>query len=323
MDVKAIKSRETSLTLRLGRQEFEFGRGRLVDVREGPNVRLAFDGFDAIVKTGAWHVDAFVARPVINRIGVFDDHSDPHTLFWGVYGVAPLPVTRGGNIDIFYLGIDKDQAMFNRGTAEEIRHTIGSRFWRARGALDYDWEGQLQFGSFGNADIFAWAFTGNTGYTFRSVSLQPQLNIRWTVASGDGDPKSDTMGTLNPLFPTGYYFGEGVVNLNGPSNLMRIGTSLRLHPTDTLSVVADYDLFWRESLDDGVYGLGVNLLRSGQANRDRYIGSQPSVGVYWQATRHLSLSTSYTHFFVGPFFTNGPSPGHSVDNVAIWTTYKF
>src|SRR6204780_1742397 len=34
-----------SVALRVGRQELEYGSGRLVDVREGPNVRLSFDGF--------------------------------------------------------------------------------------------------------------------------------------------------------------------------------------------------------------------------------------------------------------------------------------
>src|SRR3981081_4745951 len=53
------------------------------------------------------------------------------------------------------------------------------------------------------------------------------------------------------------------------------------------------DFFWRESLDDGIYGLGVNLLRSGLDKRNRYIGSQPSAGVYWQARRHIGLAAAF------------------------------
>jgi hypothetical protein len=36
---------ENSASLLVGRQELEYGSGRLIDVREGPNVRLSFDGF--------------------------------------------------------------------------------------------------------------------------------------------------------------------------------------------------------------------------------------------------------------------------------------
>src|SRR6201987_2025057 len=45
-----------SVHVRAGRQELEYGSGRLVDVREGPNVRLSFDGFLARTKIHAWQV---------------------------------------------------------------------------------------------------------------------------------------------------------------------------------------------------------------------------------------------------------------------------
>jgi len=35
----------SSLTLRIGRHEMAFGSGRMIDLREGPNVPLSFDGF--------------------------------------------------------------------------------------------------------------------------------------------------------------------------------------------------------------------------------------------------------------------------------------
>src|SRR5499433_308961 len=44
LDLKASIGQDGSLTFRGGRQEITFGAARLVDVREGPNVRLSFDG---------------------------------------------------------------------------------------------------------------------------------------------------------------------------------------------------------------------------------------------------------------------------------------
>jgi hypothetical protein len=322
-DIGLTESERGSLTLRLGRQEFEFGSGRLVDAREGPNVRLAFDGVDAVLKAGSWHVDAFAARPVVNTIAVFDDAPNHATMFWGAYGVRPLPSTHGGNIDVYYLGIDNKQATFSRGTAQEIRHTAGTRFWGERRALVYDSEAMFQWGSFGHANIRAWAVGTLTGYNVRSIPLHPQIGIKLSATSGDSDRPSGPLGTFNPLFPSGIYFGEGTVNLNGPSNMLRIGPSATFHLRKTLSLVLDLDFFWRESLQDGIYGLGVNLLRSGLDNRNRYIGSQPSAGVYWQASRHIGLATAYTHFSVGPFLTHSASPGKEVDYAAIWASYKF
>jgi hypothetical protein len=323
VDINAMASYDASLSLRIGRQEFEFGSGRLVDTREGPNVRLAFDGVDVILNAASWRVDGFATRPVINYLNVFDDPPNHATMFWGVYAVRPLPVTHGGNIDLYYLGIDNKQVTFDRGTAREIRHTLGTRFWGTRGSWNYDWEAILQGGSFGNAAIRAWAIGTDTAYNLRSVPLRPQLGIRLALTSGDRNARTGALGTFNPLFPSGIYFGETAVNLIGPSNLRRVGGSVKLHPTKTVLLVGDYDWFWRQSLSDGVYGLGVNLLRSGSANSDRYIGSQPSVGIYWQASRHFSLSAAFTHFFLGSFFTQGASPGQAVDNPALWASYKF
>ena len=128
---------------------------------------------------------------------------------------------------------------------------------------------------------------------------------------------------MNPLFPTGFYFGQGGISLLGPSNLMAIGPRIGLQLTKSLSVVADNNIFWRTSLQDGVYGLGVTLLVSGQGNSERYVGSQPSVGVYWRASRHLSMSAAFAHFSVGSFLMKASPPGRDVDYAAVWTNYKF
>ena len=35
----------------------EYGSGRIIDVREGPNVRLSFDGFKVKTSIGPWQID--------------------------------------------------------------------------------------------------------------------------------------------------------------------------------------------------------------------------------------------------------------------------
>ena len=111
--------------------------------------------------------------------------------------------------------------------------------------------------------------------------------------------------------------------LNGPSNMLRIGPWVAFHLRKNLSLGLDYDFFWRESLEDGIYGLGVKLLRSGLDNRNRYVGSQPSAGAHWQPSPHIGVAAAYTHFSVGPFLTHSAQPGKDVDYAAIWATYKF
>ena len=93
--------------------------------------------------------------------------------------------------------------------------------------------------------------------------------------SGDRNPKSRDVQTFNPLCPRGTYFGA--IALIGPANLIDVHPSLDLQPTPHVTVSADWDVFWRESLHDGLYGNAVHLVRSGQRSRARSIGSQASI----------------------------------------------
>jgi Alginate export len=147
------------IAFRTGRQELNYDSGRLVSVREGPNVRQSFDGFKILSKIGPWRVDGFAVRPDVDNFGYFDNEPDHRTGFWGIYSTRPL---RGNaSMDLYYLGINTNQTTYQttyqRRTANELRHTLGARLWRpieqTVGGWDFDYELIWQFGSFGSANI--------------------------------------------------------------------------------------------------------------------------------------------------------------------------
>src|SRR2546427_9448179 len=80
-----------SLALRIGRQELEYGSGRLIDVREGPNVRLSFDGFTVKSQIDSWQIDGFAVRPDLDKPGFFSNAPNHGVAFWGAYATRPLP----------------------------------------------------------------------------------------------------------------------------------------------------------------------------------------------------------------------------------------
>jgi len=114
-----------SVALRVGRQELEYGSGRLIDVREGPNVRLSFDCFMVKIKIDSWQIGGFAVRPDLDNPGFFDNAPNHTVGFWGVYATRTLP--RKMSLDVYYLGLDRRQATFERGTAQEVRHSLGAR----------------------------------------------------------------------------------------------------------------------------------------------------------------------------------------------------
>ena len=89
-----------------------------------------------------------------------------------------------------------------------------------------------------------------------------------------------------------------------------------------MTSTADWNFFWRESLEDGVYNLSGAPLRPGTPSRSRYVGSSPSLTAVWRATRHLTVLASYVHFFPGPYVKDNP-PAKQIDYVTVWIDYTF
>src|SRR5689334_10427099 len=81
------------IKFRAGRHELEYGSGRLIDVREGPNVRLSFDGFKVKAGVGSWQIDGFAVRPGRDKPGFFNNAPNHAVGFWGVYAIRPVTKT--------------------------------------------------------------------------------------------------------------------------------------------------------------------------------------------------------------------------------------
>jgi len=97
---------------------------------------------------------------------------------------------------------------------------------------------------------------------------------------------------------------------------------LDLTLSDTVTLTADWNFFWRESLGDGIYALSGALIRPAGTGLARYVGSSPSLTMVWAASRHITVLTSYVHVFPGEFMLQSP-PSQPVDYFTTWLTYKF
>lgn len=300
VDLSVPLGRDAELTLRGGRQELQFGSGRLVDVREGPNVRRTFDAARAIFEIPGWKVEAIAARPQLPRQGVFDDETSDDQALWGVYatgGTDLLP--SGGAFDLYYLGFEDDAGTFVQGTARERRHSVGARFHGEERGWDWNSEAIYQFGSFGDGDISAWTVASETGFTFEDKPWRPRAALSANIASGDDDPADSDLGTFNPLFPRGNYFSEAAVL--GPRNFFNLHPFVTVHPTDAWSLTADMNFFWRLDKNDGVYAPSGQPIRGPSGSDERFVGSAFSLTSGYALTENFAVTAIYTHFFAGDF----------------------
>ncbi len=299
----------------IGRENLNLGGRRLVDLREGPNVRRSFDVMRTTLKTGKWTTLLFYGIPVYQKRGIFDNE-DLHAKegLWGVYGVKNTQVKSG--FDLYYLGFrKKNKTYFAEANQEEIRHSIGGRWWGKKNRWNYNHEALAQFGSFGDQSIWAWTASVNADY---KLTEKQTIGFKTELISGDSDASDNRLGTFNPLYPRGAYFGR--VAKFGPSNLIDI------HPYwavqgKKLRFEIDYDAFWRFSTADGIYGPAVTPDFAPDGN-SRFIAHQFGTLLTWEQSPFFAAELE-TNYIVPGDYLKDVTFGDQLFHLVITAEFKF
>lgn len=281
------------LLLRLGRQELAFDSAqRFVALREGPNVRRAYDGVRLGWSAGALDISAFLTEPVeIRDDEAFDDRDSNAIRFSG------LRIRHGAGeavqVDGYWYRHERDEAVFGGVRAEERRNVFGLQSAGRRGAFDWDVEAVYQSGSFGAADVRAWAFGSMLGLRFGAWSWQPRAMLQLDAASGDRQPGDGRLETFNPLFSRGSYFSQS--GLTDFSNLLNAGLFLSARPLQPLTLGIGGGRMARQSRDDAAYAQPM-LPIPGSRNGERVIGNYLRFNASYRYNRHLTLASELQHY---------------------------
>jgi hypothetical protein len=311
--------------IRVGRQELHYGAGRMISIRQGPNVRLDFDGGLLRLRSQGIITDAFAAFDVSDRPGVFDNRTDTNNGVWGLY--ATLPMAARHNLDLYYMGDRRTLSPFVQGAFAETRHSIGARWWLPRGPSG-GWSGDIeatyQFGTGtqtadGRADITAWSVSGQTSYGWPQALWSPVATMTAGLSSGDGNPLDGRLGTFRAPNPPGRYFGE--TTPFGPGNLVGGGVSLALSPIESFTIEPSVDLFWRADTNDGIYTPGGAIVRPAGGN-NRFVGWEAGLTTRYQINPNLAVRAEAGYFFPGGYLADNP-PARNVARFMLGLDFGF
>ena len=299
VDINLISKQNKRSLFRIGRQELLYGSQRLISVRELPNSRQSFDAVKFIVGFNKLSVDLFYGNYVAAAKGILDDPFFNHRVkLWGGYFTFS-EFAAVQNIDLYYLGLWKQQATFDDGTAAELRHSIGTRIWNTKNAFKYDVEAVGQWGNFGNVKISAWTLSFNNSYQFSGSLLKPTVGFKTELVSGNKAYHDTHLQTFNPMFPRGAYFG--LAAFIGPANLFDLHPSVALQLEKRLTLSFDCDMFWRYSRADGLYAPNVSLIYSGKNVEEKFIGNQYATDLVYVPSKFLYFRAELTWFVAGEF----------------------
>jgi hypothetical protein len=309
----------STVNARVGRQEMIFGSDRLVDTREGPNIRQSFDGARVWTTLEDVRVDAFWTRPVFNKQGWFDDTPDPGQQLFGAYATTPVRMIPGLSADFYFLGEDRNNAVLDAGTANEQRYSIGSRLFGKTGPVDYNFEGIYQFGNFGDRPISAFALFSDTGYTIASAWGEPRFAVKADVASGGNSRGAGALGTFYPLFPKNNYFSEAGIQTF--TNYIDIYPYVQIQPRRNLAFMFGIDVLWRENINDSFYQPPGLPVIAGNANSKRFLGEALSGQAQWQVTPNVDINVAVVRFLADGYLR--AAGGRDITWTGAWVTFNF
>lgn len=322
------------ISLRVGRQELVYGTGRLLDNNEGPNVKLSFDGARVRYAATSYSLGLFAVKPVEILPGFFDDVPNHGQSLWGAYGTIPFHFIHRSKMDLYYIGSDNKRATFdNAGTGRELRHTVGTRFFRDPGeGLDFNWEADFQWGGFNGRIIRAWRISTETGYTFAQTGWKLRPLLRADASSGTNDPEGNTLGTFNPLFPRGAYLTPCMPPVFELPNVMDVHPMLMTRPRPNISTSVAWNWFFRESVEDGLYGFdnsgpvyfldNLSPLSGLTPQGHRYIGSMGDLEIRWAPVQHVILAANFAGMTSSSYIRR-ISPGDALIYSNVGFTYRF
>ncbi len=279
--------------LRMGRQEISLGGGKKTGLREGPNQRRAFDGVRFsmnLVNRGP--LDFIYGREVQPNPSFFKDRSYSGPKLFGVWANSLFNWNEAVHLDLFYLGFERKNAIYNQGIGDEKRHSLGARFWKRTGFIQFDYEATYQFGDFANGDISAWGLATETSFRLNDRTLQPRLGFKLNFASGDDNPNDNELGTYNALFPNPTYVSQAAIY--APGNGFDIQPYVEIQPHKTLTLFTGIDFQWRLTRGDAVYGNPGPLIRNDVSDAlfNAYL---ISVVATWTPSPHLTVKGAYVH----------------------------
>lgn len=152
-------------------------------------------------------------------------------------------------------------------------------------------------------NIAAFTIAGNLAYGFANTPLRPVVGVRFGYTSGDDDPSDRSLGTYRPASPPGRYFAQS--SPFGPGSLIGVKPYITLNPDDRTSITPAVNIYWRDSVRDGLFSPPGFPVRGG-AGSEGYVGWEAALSALRQIDWNTSASLDLGYYFASDFFDDNP-----------------
>jgi hypothetical protein len=276
------------IALRVGRQDLNFGWGRLLGTSYWRNASRGYDAAMAVVNWKPARVSLFAASPVAAAANGLSHHQQGNNLH-GIYSSLGKLIP-GAVVEPYVLWRLSPGFRTEDGVPSRLdEKTGGVRFAGTAAGFDYDTEAVLQRGHVGNNGIRAWGLSVIAGYTFRSSTLKPRVFAKYDFASGDRNPNDGVRGTFDQIYPN-IHDHHGLADQVAWQNLKNVRAGVRASLLPSWMLACAYNDWWLASAADGFYSAsGAIVARDVKALSGTHIGREFDVQSSYRLDRHLEF----------------------------------
>jgi hypothetical protein len=314
-------SERSPLTVRVGRQDLDFGSGRLVGTSYWRNASRGFDAAMVTAQSTWFSVRAFAASPVVASANGLSHHQQGNNLH-GLYGGLRRLIP-GSVVEPYVFWRLSPRIKTEAGKLAKLdEKTVGLRWAGTASGFDYDAELAGQTGSIGSDRIRAWALGAITGYTFASVPLKPRLFAEYNFASGDRNAKDGTHGTFDLLNPNTHNH-HGLADQVGWQNLREARSGARVSLRRNWTAAAAFNDWWLASAKDAFYNSsGGVVARDPNGKSGTHVGVELDGETSYRFNRNLELGAGIGRILPGGFLKR-TGHGHPYTYPYVMLSYNF
>ncbi|MEZ5384493.1 MAG: alginate export family protein [Prosthecobacter sp.] len=305
------------LSLRVGRQPFNYGNQRLLGNPQWLNSTRAWDAVRLHYASATWELDLFTGSPVTfvnnqwNKSDIFNSHEGRNAVDSGAYfsskslvpwqsktdfyvinqhltklpGTAGAPLGAAGRTDVWSIGT------LMKGDPSKLAN------W------DYDLEMTAQFGRAGGLNHRAFAGHWALGYNFKDA-WKPRLGVQYNYASGDRNPTDGRSTTFQNYFP-GNHALFGFMDTTAWMNMHNAQVNFSIQPTEKLKLTVDAMTSGTPPTTTPVTRANTSTIvrpvNAAARSAGSYRGVEFDVNAWYKVNQHVAFQTGYAIFFPGSY----------------------
>lgn len=288
--------KERPVSVKAGRQAFEYLDRRLLARNEWRNTSNTFDGMRAIVgkASNAWQLDVLAMRPVRRGLSSLDESDRTQWITGAILDVRRW--SRLATVQPYVLHLSQDVTRDGEHIDRDIP-TVGVRGYGFIGKSGFDWDVDVaaQAGNDRPRQHRASAFAGEVGYSPRRA-WKPRFSTNLTYASGDRDPVDSSSNRFERLF--GFARPFSASDYIQWENLRAQKVRVELTPTPALRIDAGLSAYWLASATDR---WNAANRRDPTGRSGTHMGNEADVRVRFPVTARVGVNLGYAVFRPGEF----------------------